>query len=168
MCDYSLFELHNRLAVEGEELVTHRFHTGTIGMIGASSTSPALAPETWLSRLRRVLGEKAPDTFTTKGQTLDRECAVCLPPGAMLRLTNASSSMLSMLNGPTVRFTQRSVDLNRHRDCLEVVDGPNKGFSLSLQACFPGMRVLVLSLTSSEDRVPEAAKAERTAETVVR
>ena len=32
MCDYSLCGIPNRLAVEGEELVVHRFSTGSMGM----------------------------------------------------------------------------------------------------------------------------------------
>src|SRR5262245_48338732 len=32
MCDYSLASIHNRLATEGEELVVHRFCSGTLGL----------------------------------------------------------------------------------------------------------------------------------------
>ena len=32
MCDYSLAGLPNRLAVEGEQLVVHRFQTGAMGL----------------------------------------------------------------------------------------------------------------------------------------
>lgn len=35
MCDYSLYAIQNRLAEEGEELVLHRFETGTIGFTSA-------------------------------------------------------------------------------------------------------------------------------------
>ena len=31
MCDYSLMGIPNRLAEEGEELVSHRFPTGSVG-----------------------------------------------------------------------------------------------------------------------------------------
>ena len=31
MCDYSLMAVPNRLAKEGEELVSHRFPTGSVG-----------------------------------------------------------------------------------------------------------------------------------------
>ncbi len=33
MCDYSLFEYPNRLAVEGEELVTYRFQSRSLGLV---------------------------------------------------------------------------------------------------------------------------------------
>ena len=32
MCDYSLMNVPNRLAQEGEELVAHRFPTGSLGL----------------------------------------------------------------------------------------------------------------------------------------
>jgi hypothetical protein len=32
MCDYSLAHYPNRLAVEGEQLVVHRFSSGTLGL----------------------------------------------------------------------------------------------------------------------------------------
>jgi len=32
MCDYSLHHFSNRLAVEGEQLLVHRFPTGTLGL----------------------------------------------------------------------------------------------------------------------------------------
>ena len=39
MCDYSLAGLPSRLAVEGEQLVVHRFPTGTLGL-----ASPCASP----------------------------------------------------------------------------------------------------------------------------
>ena len=36
MCDYSLTGIPNRLAVEGEELVVHRFRTGSLGLASRS------------------------------------------------------------------------------------------------------------------------------------
>jgi hypothetical protein len=32
MCDYSLLHFPNRLAVNGEELIVHRFSSGSIGL----------------------------------------------------------------------------------------------------------------------------------------
>ena len=61
MCDYSLAHFPNRLAVEGEELVIHRFATRTLGLApGRCGWKQLLSP----SRLP----------------------AVCVPPGARLRL----------------------------------------------------------------------------------
>ena len=36
MCDYSLMAIPNRVAVSGDELVVHRFQTGTVGLASAS------------------------------------------------------------------------------------------------------------------------------------
>ena len=36
MCDYSLMMVPNRLAMEGEELVAHRFRSGTTGFVSCS------------------------------------------------------------------------------------------------------------------------------------
>jgi hypothetical protein len=40
MCDYSLYSIQTRLAVEGEDLVVHRFATGSLGL-----TAPAAPQE---------------------------------------------------------------------------------------------------------------------------
>jgi hypothetical protein len=36
MCDYSLMMVRNRLAVEGEELVVHKFKSGSVGLVAWS------------------------------------------------------------------------------------------------------------------------------------
>jgi hypothetical protein len=61
MCDYSLAYFPNRLAVEGEQLVVHRFATRTLGLAPAGCG--------WKQLL-------FPSRLT----------AVCVPPGARLRL----------------------------------------------------------------------------------
>ena len=59
MCDYSLAGMPNRLAVEGENLMVHRFSTGSIGL-----ASPGAWESRWWSK---------------------QTPAVCIPPGARLR-----------------------------------------------------------------------------------
>ncbi len=82
MCDYSLHGLPNRLAVEGEELVAHRFITGAIGL-----TSPAE-----LRRTTCCKNESAKKSFWSVIKaaifppTLAETPAVCIPPGARLRM----------------------------------------------------------------------------------
>jgi len=48
MCDYSLAHFPNRLAVEGEQLIVHRFDSGTLGLapaqIGLNSFYSAAGP----------------------------------------------------------------------------------------------------------------------------
>ena len=41
MCDYSLCGLPTRLAVEGEELVVHRFRSGSMGLASPADLRPA-------------------------------------------------------------------------------------------------------------------------------
>jgi hypothetical protein len=43
MCDYSLMMVRSRLAVEGEELVAHRFQSGTVGLVSCADFS------TWIN-----------------------------------------------------------------------------------------------------------------------
>ena len=61
MCDYSLAYFPNRLAVEGEQLVVHRFPCGTLGLASSRRTL-------W----QRLFPSGVP--------------AVCVPPGARLRI----------------------------------------------------------------------------------
>src|SRR4051812_27607148 len=70
MCDYSLMEFNNRLAVEGEVLVTHQFATGSVGFI---SEAQAQKPP--------MLGVVGRDCVNVKGY-----CAVCVPHGTRLEL----------------------------------------------------------------------------------
>ncbi len=44
MCDYSLMAVPNRLAQEGEELVMHRFPTGSLGLASPVDLKPAARP----------------------------------------------------------------------------------------------------------------------------
>ena len=54
MCDYSLAGISNRLAVESEELVIHRFHTGSIGL-----ASPCTSVPRWWSAKQTPAVEQA-------------------------------------------------------------------------------------------------------------
>ena len=69
MCDYSLHAVPNRLAVEGETLITHRFQTYTIGLASAAEIeSPSRAnrePEisrSWWASFKNWLNPPPPDT----------------------------------------------------------------------------------------------------------
>ncbi len=63
MCDYSIMALPNRLAVCGEELVTHKFEIGTMGLISSAdgrklmetATKPKTLREQIMSWLNPVL-----------------------------------------------------------------------------------------------------------------
>src|ERR1035438_785449 len=45
MCDYSLYEFPNRLAREGEELVTYRFPSGSMGLASPVELEKAQSKE---------------------------------------------------------------------------------------------------------------------------
>src|SRR3954471_20776415 len=77
MCDYSLGEIRNRLAVEGETLVVRRFRTSTIGL---ASPPESIPPGATTSVWRRV-GNFLSSVFAPACET-----AVCVPPGASLLL----------------------------------------------------------------------------------
>ncbi len=86
MCDYSLAGISNRLAVESEELVIHRFHTGSIG----------LAP---------------PCTSASRWWSARQTPAICVPPGARLILVDVPERLQHDLKvGPIeeVTFVQLS------------------------------------------------------------
>ena len=81
MCDYSLMGVPNRLAREAEELIVHRFPTGTLGLASSADLNPSPAPkplraQNFWSTLREffsALESQSPP-------------AVCIPPGAILML----------------------------------------------------------------------------------
>jgi hypothetical protein len=145
MCDYSLAGVPNRLAIEGEQLVVHRFDTGTIGM--ASSADFANPAEKrgahglarWWSALRSFLSP-----------TLDRvNCAVCIPPGARLLLRDIPKRLqhqLEVHDTEVVTFTQVDADAYRYRDAVRF----SNDHELLLQRLHEGQRVVVLRL-SPED-----------------
>ena len=125
MCDYSLAGLPNRLAIEGEQLVVHRFYTGAIGL---ASPFPS------------ILNREVP--------------AVCVPPGARLRLSEIPEHLQHELDiGPTeeVMFVQRSADAYAYRDAIRFRNGRD----VLLQRLATGQRVDVLSLDSGDSPTVE-------------
>lgn len=92
MCDYSLAGRPNRLAIEGEQLVVHRFPTGTLGL---ASPCPSL--------LRKQIP------------------AVCIPPGARLRLRDIPQSLQLELDIGAIEevtFVQLSAEAYEYRDAI--------------------------------------------------
>ena len=121
MCDYSLAGVPNRLAVEGEQLVVHRFPTGSLGL--ASPCSSLLSKET---------------------------PAVCIPPGARLRLRDFPQALQLGLNATEeVTFVQLSAEAYQYRDAVRLENGQE----ILLQRLQCGQQVEVLSLASGD--IPE-------------
>jgi len=129
MCDYSLAEVRNRLAVEGEELTIYRFPTGTIGF-----TSPAE-----LQQRRDLRGWRS--WFSTP----EVPCAVCIPPGAQLVLRDIPALLQSGLGlgmEEHVVFIQTSMDAGRHRDAVRFSNHQQ----VLLQRLAEGQRAQVVSM----------------------
>jgi hypothetical protein len=83
MCDYSLMNVPNRLAREGEELVTHRFTTGSIGLASHRDLQPDLDQPVPLKRMKALLNPPA----------VKPVAATCVPPGAHLILRDISEQL---------------------------------------------------------------------------
>src|SRR5215469_7929211 len=142
MCDYSLAIFPNRLAVEGEELVVHRFHTGSKGLAKPSdhivAQRPPLAGSSkgswgWLKEI--ICGSPGCSNVT----------AVCVPPGATLLLKNIPGNLQrdwGIAKEECVLFTQISAAENGYRDAVHFLNGRQ----VLLQNLCEGMVVQVLSL----------------------
>jgi hypothetical protein len=144
MCDYSLMAVPNRLAQEGEELVTYRFQTGSLGLASpadikcAASTAPP--SRGFWNNLKLFFNP--PKHVPVP--------AVCIPPGARLRLEGVSARMQAEMGvGPVedVTFTQISAATNTYRDAVRFSNGKQ----LRLQECREGLHVKVLDLSMAQD-----------------
>src|SRR6478735_10430732 len=79
MCDYSLFAIPNRLAKEQEDLVAHRFPTGSMGL--ASPVDLCRNAQQRGQAPGRIGLWSAIKSFFTMPK-MDPVPAVCIPPGA--------------------------------------------------------------------------------------
>jgi hypothetical protein len=154
MCDYSLHVYPNRLAVDGEELVVHRFGGASLGL--ASTTD-----------LRAVRARNEPGTFWSKIRLWFQEQwepqqqvpAVCVPPGARLILKDIPKSLRRELRvGETeeVKFIETNAEANTYRDAVRFANCRQ----ILLQALYEGQRVKVLSLESDEILTPSGSRPE--------
>jgi hypothetical protein len=124
MCDYSLAHFPNRLAVEGEQLVVHRFASGSRGLV---SPDPGL----------KELVFRCSTTV------------VCVPPGARLLLRDIPTPLQQQLGVGEVEevtFVEQSAEAFRYRDAVRF----SNGREVLLQYLHFGQRVEVLSLKSTE------------------
>ena len=131
MCDYSLAHFPNRLAVEGEHLVVHRFATWTLGL------APARCG--WKQLLFPA-----------------RLPAVCVPPGARLRLYDIPPDLQRRLGVRAVEevtFIERSLEAFTYRDGVRFANGRE----ILLQQLTCGQRAAALSLGGGDEE-PEASR----------
>ena len=152
MCDYSLMAVPSRLAVCGEELVAHRFDTGAKGFVSSSDAQrlvdSKIKPKDPLKRLWWMLME--PPVRCT---------AVCIPPGARLWMREVPKKLerdhgIRAVSQEVV-FTQTSAE-TYFRDALRFAEGQQ----VSLQELEEGLRVQVISMSSSEYTIPDLRETE--------
>jgi hypothetical protein len=144
MCDYSLMVIPNRLAEQGENLVAHRFLTGSMGFASAQdfckpAPSQYTRPLEFWSALKNFFSPPEPNPLP----------AVCVPPGARLRLEDIPAHLqhdLGVAAVEEVTFTQRSPAAYAYRDAIRFTNGEE----ILLQELDEGQRVKVLDLSSPE------------------
>lgn len=149
MCDYSLMEYQNRLAVKGEVLMVHRFPTGSHGLASQEDCCRAAAPAVKGHTFWSALKEFFQPTVT---QSVP---AVCIPPGASLTLHDVPLHIQKSFGvGPDedITFVQLSGTPYSYRDAVRF----RTGDTLRLQELQEGQRLDVLDLGSGDMEEPAA------------
>jgi hypothetical protein len=151
MCDYSLMGIPNRLAQEGEDLITHRFPTGSLGLASPCDLKPkACAPTAGRSFWAALKG-----FFNL--WSIDPVSAVCIPPGARLQLQGLPVHLQHKFGvGPVenVTFAQISSSVNNYRDAVRFANGRE----WRIQELSEALHVKVLALSLAEDpEIPHGA-----------
>lgn len=144
MCDYSLHVYPNRLAVDGEELVVHRFGGTSLGL-----ASPADLQTVMDRTERETFWCKIKQWFKAQWELQPNVPAVCVPPGARLMLADIPKGLrreLGVGEIEEVKFVQTGAEANTYRDAVRFENGRE----ILLQALHEGQRVLVLSLEPKE------------------
>jgi len=148
MCDYSLMAVPNRLAVEQEELLTHRFPTGSLGLASPADVKRAASDR---GEPRRGFWRAVRNFFNPPVNC--PVAAVCIPPGARLWLRDIPERLqreLSVAREEPVTFTQIDAAVNSYRDAVRF----SNGRVVRLQELREGQRVTVLDLSLAEEFVP--------------
>ncbi len=144
MCDYSLMAIPNRLAAEQEQLVAHRFPTGSMGLTSPAdlrriADPPANQPKSLWCSIKSFFNPPRSEPVP----------AVCIPPGARLMLQDIPLRLQNELGvgaEEEVTFTQISATVNSYRDSVRFKNGR----ILRLQELREGQRVKVLDLSGAE------------------
>jgi hypothetical protein len=147
MCDYSLHIFPNRLAVDGEDLVVHRFGAGSLGLASPSDLGPVISAAnsakfwSWSGIKQWFHGHSA--------QAENRIPAVCVPPGARLMVRDIPKSLqreLAVSGTEEVVFIQTTAEVNTYRDAVRF----HNRRQILLQELREGQRVRVLSTSAAE------------------
>ncbi len=144
MCDYSLMSVPNRLAQEGEDLVAHRFPTGSLGLASPADLRRATAPQpvqrSWWCSVKEFFNPPHVPPVP----------AVCIPPGSRLELQDIPVRLqrdLGVQPVEMVTFTQISPAANSYRDAVRF----SNGREVRLQELREGQHVRVLDLSMAEE-----------------
>jgi hypothetical protein len=151
MCDYSLYSIQNRLAEQGEELVLHKFETGSVGF---ASAPDLLRFEAAKEKESSSFWSAMRDWLLLPPRTW-RLPAICVPPGTRLLITDIPQVIqksLCIQASEIVVFTELHSRTYSYRDALLL---PNATRVL-LQDLPEGIHALVLSALpdSSMQAVP--------------
>jgi len=155
MCDYSLMAVPNRLAQEKEELVVHRFPTGSLGLASPGDIQRLKEPQ---PVAKRSFWCAMRDFFSPPKAA--GVAAVCIPPGARLHIQDIPVRIQQEMCvgcAEDVVFTQLTAAVNSYRDAIRF---PN-GREVRLQELREGQRVTVLDLSMAEDLDLEKLRVER-------
>jgi hypothetical protein len=148
MCDYSLHAFPNRLAVDGEELVVHRFGGGSIGLASAADVCPINQADSGRSNTFWSW-QNIKNWFSPMARPSKKAPAVCIPPGARLILRDIPRSLqreLGVGEVEEVTFVETSANVNTYRDAVRFKNQSQ----ILLQALHEGQRVHVVSLDLAE------------------
>ena len=148
MCDYSLMMIPNRLASEGDQLIAHRFNSGTTGLVSLLDFSK------WQTDRPVRFWQRLRDCFVLPTEPSP---VVCIPPGARLRIRDIPGDLRKRfgLNAcEDAAFTQKSAETWQHRDILLF----GNGSEVLLQLLEEGQRVSILSVSSEESVAPAPAE----------
>ena len=125
MCDYSLLSFRNRLAIEGEQLLTYRLPSFSIGLTSPAEIRAAAIGRregdcsgSWWSRLKDWL-------FTPEPRSKE-VAAVCIPPGARLRMVGIPASMQEEFGVglvEDVKLVALSASEYEYRDAIQFANG---------------------------------------------
>ncbi len=149
MCDYSLCGLPTRLAAEGEELVVHKFSTGSMGLASPADfpvIEANIPPKKGFWSTIRDFFDPTPAASSVP--------AICIPPGARLILHDIPAPLQQRCGfgeAEGVTFVQLDVEENHYRDAVRF----GNGIQLRIQDLREGMRAEVLSLAFVEAETRE-------------
>jgi len=134
----------NRVAVSGDDLVVHRFQTGSVGLASASDLRKGqgrrkVQSHGFWPRLSEFFNP--PD--------IQSPPAICIPPGARLLVQDIPSKLQHEGGFQEVEeavFIQVTAQVNTFRDAVRF----HNGVELLLQRLDEGQRIRVLELSTAE------------------